>query len=429
MPRVPWPAPCTHAPPPPIQAPAPELADGLTEGEAVANVVKAVMGAGVFSLPWAVAQGGLLFVPLFILAAALLALYTLRILVDAKRALVALAPGQAGLEVSAAVSSYTGLVEASLGRVWGRAAEVMNLACCFGICSAYLVVVASTLASVVPHGSLGAASPAALQNSLVWAITPPMVGLAWLRSMAGVSLMAMLGNASVVLGMGFVAWFSTTQPWRAAALPLWAPHTFGSYFGSVAFLFFIHFTMPAIEAAMAQPARFMAVATQGFGICAAVGCAFGALGAAAFGPGVSSVVITQLGSTSLATAVKLLLCVNLLFTFPIVCRSAFLIIETLFERAGVALSTLQTRALRAAFVVLASTVATSVPSFGALLNLVGGVSLSLISLVFPPCILLLARTPQGQALLHRSALERAWAALITALGLAILVYTVATGLA
>ena len=389
------------------------------------------MGAGVFSLPWAVAQGGLAFVPLFILAAALLALYTLRILVDAKRALVALAPGpSAGLEVSAAVSSYTGLVEASLGQVWGRAAEVMNLACCFGICSAYLVFVASTLASVAPGlGAGGSLAGASLQNTLVWAITPPMVGLAWLRSMAGVSLMAMLGNASVLLGMAFVAWFSTTQPWQAAALPLWAPQTFGSYFGSVAFLFFIHFTMPAIEAAMAQPARFMAVATRGFGICAAAGCAFGALGAAAFGPGVSSVVITQLGSTSLATAVKLLLCVNLLFTFPIVCRSAFLIIETLFERGGVALNTLQTRALRAAFVVLASTVATSVPSFGALLNLVGGVSLSLISLVFPPCILLLARTPQGQALLPRSALERAWAALITALGLAILVYTIATGLA
>ncbi len=265
------------------------------------------------------------------------------------------------------------------------------------------------------------------QNFMVWAITPAMVALAWLRSMAGVSIMAVVGNASVLLGMAFVCWYSLQRPLQLAALPLAAPGGFGSYFGSVAFLFFIHFTLPAIEAAMAAPSRFMAATTKGFGICAAVGCVFGVVGAAAFGPGVSSVVITQLGATKLATAVKLLLCVNLLFTFPIVCRSAFLIIEGLFERAGAQLGTLQTRALRTAFVVLASTVATSVPSFGALLNLVGGVSLSLISLVFPPLILLLARDPQGKALLPRSGLERAWAALITAAGLGIMVFTIVTG--
>ena len=69
-----------------------ELAGGLTEEEAVTNIVKAVMGAGVFSLPWAVAQGGLVFVPAFIIAAAFLALHTLAMLVNAKRAIVATRP-------------------------------------------------------------------------------------------------------------------------------------------------------------------------------------------------------------------------------------------------------------------------------------------------------------------------------------------------
>jgi proton-coupled amino acid transporter len=258
---------------------------------------------------------------------------------------------------------------------------------------------------------------------MVWAITPAMVALAWLRSMAGVSLMAVVGNASVLAGMGFVCWYSLQQPLQLAALPLAAPGGFASYFGSVAFLFFIHFTLPAIESAMAVPSRFMAATTKAFYLCAVIGCIFGALGAAAFGPGVSSVVITQLGATRVATAVKLLLCVNLLFTFPIVCRSAFLIIENLFERNGVALGTLQQRALRTAFVCAASFVATSVPSFGALLSLVGGVSLAMISLVFPPLILLLAKDGKGGRLLAAGALERASAALITAAGVAIMVFT------
>jgi proton-coupled amino acid transporter len=258
---------------------------------------------------------------------------------------------------------------------------------------------------------------------MVWAITPAMVLLAWLRSMAGVSLMAVVGNVSVLAGMGFVGWYSLQQPMQLAALPLAAPGGFGSYFGSVAFLFFIHFTLPAIESAMAVPSRFMAATSKAFSLCAVIGCVFGALGAAAFGPNVSSVVITQLGATKLATAVKLLLCVNLLFTFPIVCRSAFLIIESMAERNGITLGTLQQRSLRTAFVVAASALATSVPSFGALLSLVGGVSLSMISLVFPPLILLLARDPAGGRLLPASALERAFAALIAAVGVAIMVFT------
>jgi hypothetical protein len=47
----------------------------------------------------------------------------------------------------------------------------------------------------------------------------------------------------------------------------------------------------------------------------------------------------------------------------------------------------------------------------------------MISLVFPPLILLLARDPAGGRLLPASALERAFAALIAAVGVAIMVFT------
>ena len=253
----------------------------------------------------------------------------------------------------------------------------------------------------------------------MWGITPPMVLLAWLRSMSGVSLMAAVGNASVLAGMAFTLWFSSTLPSQLAALPLAAPAQFGSYFGSVAFLFFIHFTLPAIESGMAVPARFMAAVVKGFALCAAAGALFGTLCAAAFGPSVSSLVITQLGSGAVATAVKLLLCLNLLFTFPIICRSAFLVVEQWCDKAGATLGTLGQRTMRTAFVVLASATATGVPSFGSLLSLVSGVSLSLISLVLPTLILLLSRQPGGEPLLRRSPAERVGAAAVCAVGLAI----------
>lgn len=63
--------------------------------------------------------------------------------------------------------------------------------CCFGIASAYLVFVASTLATILPVS----------QTTLMAAITPLMVVLSWLRSFSGVSLISLLGNVSVTVGM------------------------------------------------------------------------------------------------------------------------------------------------------------------------------------------------------------------------------------
>jgi hypothetical protein len=69
---------------------------------------------------------------------------------------------------------------------------------------------------------------------------------------------------------------------------------FSPAFGSVAFLFFVHFTMPPIEWSMAQPKEFFNSAAKAFAGSTIVAAAFGALGAAAFGAGVSSVVITMM---------------------------------------------------------------------------------------------------------------------------------------
>eukprot|EP00976_Prorocentrum_cordatum_P092048 1188768-Prorocentrum_minimum.AAC.1 len=54
----------------------------------------------------------------------------------------------------------------------------MVFVCIFGIAAAYLVFIASTLATIVPY----------TQNDLIMAITPAMVALSWLRSLAGVSI-------------------------------------------------------------------------------------------------------------------------------------------------------------------------------------------------------------------------------------------------
>lgn len=63
---------------------------------------------------------------------------------------------------------------------------------------------------------------------------------------------------------------------------------------------------------------------------------------------------------------------------------------------------------------------------GALLSLVGGVSLSVITLVFPSAIALFGKDSQGGPLVPLGGAGRAFAALICAMGVAIVAFTLAS---
>ena len=96
-------------------------------------------------------------------------------------------------------------------------------------------------------------------------------------------------------------------------------------------------------------------------------------------------------------AVKALLCVNLLFTFPLMARSALVIVEDTVKGSKEELATPMSLALRSAFVVLAAFVGTNVPDFGKVLGLVGGVCCSAMSVTMPPWILANAMKKAGLA--------------------------------
>ena len=190
--------------------------------------------------------------------------------------------------------------------------------------------------------------------------------------MSGLSLISLLGNVSVVTGMGFVTYYASTLGSSLALLPMWNPATFPMWFGSVAFLFFCHFNLPGVESAMTDRAKFSAASLKGFSFCAVLAMVFGTVGAVAFGPGVASNVITDLRGTGLVIIVKLLLCFNLLATFPVVCRTVY--------------------------VIAAGLTAIATPSFGKLLGVVGGFCCTMLTCMFPPMMLLAASKRTGKEL-------------------------------
>ena len=358
------------------------------ESAAIVNTIKAIFGAGGFALPWAFAQGGLMLVGACLAASLGFALESLRMIVKAQETLV-----KGKIATVGEVSTYAGLTKVAMGASGDILCRVMNVLTCFGITVSYLIFIAETCKFVVPSlvgaGVFGAKPSTVAMLKLV---TPAMLLLSWLREMSGVNVISAVGTVSVGVGMLVTTIAALTHgPLQFAALPVANFAAFPGFFGTVAFLFFIHFTLFGIQEAMPDREKFYPAAVKAFTFSAAIAAVFGVAGAVGFGPKVASVVVTMLSGPS-GIVVQLLLCLNLIATYPIMAQSALRICENVFEggKPG-SLSDAQSIAVRSAFTLGAAYTAANVPNFGVVLGYVGGVCCSMLSLVLPAMILYLCQ--------------------------------------
>ena len=292
------------------------------------------------------------------------------------------------------VQTYAGLTGAALGPAGDVLCKALNVITCFGISVGYIIFVSDTLISMLPAETQLSFSTA----RMIITSLPLWVALSWQRSFKGVNLISLLGTCSVALGMSWVTAVALANPaiaQNAAAIPMSNPGAFSGFFGTVAFLFFIHFTLFGVQEAMPDRRRFVPAVSKAFGLSMIVSALFGVIGAWGFGPGVKSVVITMLDGAA-GTAVKALLCVNLLFTFPLMARSCLNICEQ-FVAGGKEPNLPTSLVTRAAFVSSAAGLACVVPNFGTVLGYVGGFCCCAMTLAMPPVILYkameLAKTP------------------------------------
>ena len=353
------------------------------------NTVKAIFGAGGFSLPWAFAQGGVALVSACLLASYVFALEALKMLVRAQDTLI----DNGVVSGYEEVQTYAGLTGAALGPAGDVLCKALNVITCFGISVGYIIFVSDTLISMLPAATQLTFSTA----RMIITSLPLWVALSWQRSFKGVNLISLMGTVSVALGMSWVTVVALANPAFAAnfaAIPVSNPAAFSGFFGTVAFLFFIHFTLFGVQEAMPDRRRFVPAVSKAFGLSMVISAAFGLIGAWGFGPGVKSVVITMLDGAA-GTAVKALLCVNLLFTFPLMARSCLNICEQTVA-GGKDPNLVTSLGTRTAFVTSAAFLACVVPNFGTVLGYVGGFCCCAMTLAMPPVILSKAMTLAGK---------------------------------
>eukprot|EP00566_Odontella_aurita_P015415 CAMPEP_0113598632 /NCGR_PEP_ID=MMETSP0015_2-20120614/41701_1 /TAXON_ID=2838 /ORGANISM="Odontella" /LENGTH=349 /DNA_ID=CAMNT_0000506683 /DNA_START=47 /DNA_END=1094 /DNA_ORIENTATION=+ /assembly_acc=CAM_ASM_000160 len=292
----------------------------MTRWQASASIMKAVMGAGSFALPWAFSKMGYVAGPATLLLLMALSVESIKMLVASRR--MALAAS------SSIAASYVEVARAAFGPIGAVLSYAASISASVGVCGSYLVFIAANVLSLFPSGSEGGSNGVS-QGVLVFAVLPIAVLLSAVRDVGRLALASLLGDASVILGMLVVlvyggAYVENFGERCVAVAPI---ASMPLAFGAVGFLFFIHFLVIPIESAMMRPEEFEDVLNVTFLACAVISAGFGILGYLFFGEETEQIVILNVEGSFFVSAVKILLCIDLLLTYPVVMRPSIEIVE------------------------------------------------------------------------------------------------------
>jgi len=325
-------------------------------------------------LPWCFKNMGLWSATITLIVVALLSVYTILLLIKCKRHVV-----EHTLE---RYLTYVDITRFAFGRIGAGIVYFLMLFASLGVCSAYLVFIGSTLASITP--------PSWNLNSMDWMLLclPIIILLTWLRSFKYLSFTAILGVLALTAGMiatmiyGFL--YATLKPLNTYTS--FKAETYPLSFGTVAFLFCVHFLVLPIEESMKEPKKWGYSLSASVTFVTITNAAFGFLGYMFFGENTCSLVILNLGDNIWVLIVKVCLCIDLLFTYAIVFAPGREIIEkSIFTGRKIKWTGALRNLIRTLMVGLTFLFA-QVKQFGFLTNLVGGLSMSSLGLVLPPLL-------------------------------------------
>ncbi|KAL7470970.1 hypothetical protein ACHAXS_011258, partial [Conticribra weissflogii] len=332
---------------------------------AATNIGKCICGAGSFALPHVFLKEGVLGGTLAMGICAILATWTMQSLNDSRYspALVLveerkddsndfneienddeIVAGNKLKQNNFPPTSYVSLAELALGKPSSALVFALTLAASLGVCSTYIAFIGQTLSSL---------SSDAASNNFVHRLAPNLPQTTWefltalsvlplslvrnygifaFTSALGVT--AVLGGILVTLtygilvdpGMGLSQTLSSVSH-----LPLWPDSVgdaFGGSFGTIAYLFCVNFLTFPIITSMENPEKdyntSVAMAVSGVWL---VNVLFAIICLAFYGTETQDLVLQNLENGVYLVLLKVLLCVDLLFTFPVVFSSGRQILE------------------------------------------------------------------------------------------------------
>ena len=373
-----------------------------SQNSAAINLSKCICGAGSFALPHVFLEEGVLGGTLAIALCGALAAFTMQSLSDSKLKASAAEVSQ-GREP---IASYVELARTALGEPAAKVVFFLTLFASLGVCSTYLVFIGSTLESMSCDANADniIRSLAPNVDEVTWEIAAAVVlyPLSLIRDYSVFAFTSTLGVVAVLGGIIVtLAYGILVDPGGGIAvavdavetLPLWPSSmsdAFGGSFGTLCYLFAINFLTFPVMNSLEKPKDFDGAIEKAVLSVLIVNIAFAVLALGFYGEATQDLILANLENGPYLSALKLLLCVDLLFTYPIVFSSGRQILDNAIigsedktEDGG---EPVLARAGIVAGAVGASFALAQIGGFGVVANLVGGVAQGTLAFIMPPAI-------------------------------------------
>ena len=404
----------------------------MSELQCIVTIMKCAVGGGSFVLPYAFLQGGVAASAVSIVFLGVMTTYTVHtlLLCEHRVSSSALSGSEhvrrgdihyadiGAYAFPGCILPFSVFKNRNFVEIFIYSGVVLT---CIGVCSAYLNFIVSILVHL--FSAAGKQYDTLQRPIIVICLLPLMLGLAVLKSFRILIFSSFLGDLAVISGIIAVLVYGTgvyAPQDLSVENHLFNYETFPLFFGNAAFLFSIHVCMIPISQNTKDNTRVMPrVLKIAFGCITAVNGLFGCIGYILYSGESCEVddssdsicrnIIDNIEENSFAfVLVKLLLCIDLFFTIPVILTAAHQIIEKMTKSLIVAYggehykwqccraSTLLGFShesiilllMRFFLVFVVVGVSICLSEFGVLVDIVGGVLNSVMGYILPPLLYL-----------------------------------------
>ncbi|KAG6778227.1 hypothetical protein POTOM_018081 [Populus tomentosa] len=338
-----------------------------SQSKTFANVFIAIVGAGVLGLPYAFKRTGWIMSLMMLFSVAGLTHYCMMLLIHTRRKLQSLS-GE-----FAKINSFGDLGFTVCGSVGRFVVDVMIVLSQAGFCIGYLIFIGNTMANL-----FNASSPDSLTSQVIafsmsakswyiWGCFPFQLGLSSVATLTHLAPLSIFADVVDLAAMGVVIVKDVflMMENRPEVRAFGGLSVFFYGMGVAVYAFEgIGMVLP-LESEMKERETFGKILGFSMGLISVIYGAFGVLGYFAFGNDTQDIITANLGPGLISLLVQLGLCVNLLFTFPLMMNPVYEIVERRFRGGRYSLW------LRWLSVMLVTLVALTVPNFADFLSLVG----------------------------------------------------------
>ncbi|PHT43895.1 Amino acid transporter ANTL2 [Capsicum baccatum] len=326
-----------------------------------ANFFIAIVGAGVLGLPYTFMRTGWITGLLTLFSIAALTYHGMMLLIHTRRRL------DLSLIGDSKISSFGDLGFAVCGPTGRFVVDIMIVLSQCGFCVGYLIFIGNTL-SRLSKGGLGIPLFSSAKSLYIWGCFPFQLGLTAVPSLTLLAPLSIFADIAQVGAMGVVMVEDVqtfTNKWPSDIEAFGTLSTF--YYGLGVALYSFEGVGMAIplETEMKDKSKYGKILALSMFLTALMYGTFGVMGYFAFGSSTKDIVTSNMQKGLLSTTVKLGLCINLFFTFPLMLNPAFEVFERRFSNGNYCVW------MRWILVLGVTMVALLVPNFADFMSLVG----------------------------------------------------------